>query len=230
MTIKKLPEKRYTIEIANQGNSPVTFPPTKTKLYARWDYANCLNRTIGSAGHKALAMEFRDGIPGMCVQLDLATFTGRIFWPQSLDGEGEEIKKRMAAVYKAHPVELGKPPTFDPPAEFKLDADGMKAWLYNMRRIVDQKLGKFVAGSDEDLPSLAEVKGLPGKLPRDPFFEGRQDGTGEVGDDRPQRWKDDVRVPKDYEFDHEAAEMEAADVGDESALAGAGAGSGDPSN
>lgn len=155
---------------------------------------------------KALAMEFRDGIPGMCIQVDTTKFLGRIFWPQTMPGEGQDIAKRFKAIQRQHPAEAGGPDTWDEPREYKLTPDDMKHWLLAMAQIVQGKLGVFVTGSDTDIPPRGFILQLPGKLPNDPLCDGRKEGTGKPGDDRPTKYIHDVAVPKDYGVDHEAIE------------------------
>lgn len=190
----------YTIEVANRGNSPHVFAPTKDRLLARWHFSHVMHRNLSSdaVGFRRLAQEFPDGIPGECVQLNTETFVGRIFSPMTMAGEGELMAAKLRSIYKANTAVLGPPPSFRDPVEYHLDADGMKHWLWAISQMIVTKVARFVAGSDTDLPTIAQIRKLPGKLPNDPFNQGRQDGTGREGDDRPQRYRDSEKVPAGY--------------------------------
>ena len=192
---------KITIEVDNRGNSPVIFAPLQERLTCRWNFTNTLNRSISAdaKGMRGLAMEFRDGIPGQCVQVDIEAFVGRVFYPQSLD---KDLRRRVQAIYKAHPATLGPVPDFGDPREFKLGPDDMKEWLYAMSRMVETGLAVCVAGSGE-MPTVAEVLKMPGKIEADPHFQGQKGGEGKG---EPERYRNEVRLPKNYGVDHNATE------------------------
>lgn len=162
---------QYSIEIAGKRNDNVVFPPVSQLLRGAWDIANTahLNMVNGPGGDwlRDLTTRVRR-IPGLVVVVDSDKKKAAILDPLGLP-ENTELLKTMNLVFKTH----GRP--FDSNGcrpqdtqEYTLDFDGVKLWLYWMRRLLNGNLAVLCAGSP-DLPSLEECDKLPGRRRADPM-------------------------------------------------------------
>lgn len=152
----------YSIEISGPRDESIIFAPTQTKVRGRWDFQRTAHRDKLDS-MKRLAYEV-PVIPGKVIALNTSTKQGCIFDPLST-GEGAKILEKINAIAK----EFGDPESKAHPREdYKLDANGVKDWLYWMRRKLDNNEAVLVPGSAE-LPTLAEIAELPGRRLADPF-------------------------------------------------------------
>lgn len=191
----------FTIEINNENNGGHFWSPTGEALRGRWDFGRTAHRNISqdAEGMKQLARIVRL-IPGMFVQVDIESWTGRIFDPMNETEEGREQLAKIKQVYKQNESEFG---TEDfglaKTREFQFDtADELKEWTFRMAQAVAAKNATVVDGS-EDMPSPEQIaKTMPGGLLNNPGIEIETKPKPDPNDARPLKMRDQVKVPANY--------------------------------
>jgi hypothetical protein len=172
----------YAIEIDGPKNESLVFPPNKEKLRGRWDFSRIARDK--SDGMKALALAC-PVIPGMVVRLDTKAMTGEIVDPLGVDPEGRKVFAKVIEVAKRFPGEFDETAPH-PSTSHKLNQDDIKTWLFAMRTAMDCGYARRTNAS-ESLPSIDEIREMPGKRVRDPLNSGSQENSL-------QRFTDDVPV------------------------------------
>lgn len=158
---EEIVSNEIVIEIAAEKNRNFMFGPlSRLILRGRWDF----NTVAGRFSHDAMKALSRAAtiIPGECLAVDVKNRRCRTFDPLRETASGraiwEAIKPTIAA-YAGHfecGTSLREPIVYDDCSE-----DTLKTWLYYMRRAVDSGLARVV--SNRDLPTLEEIKALPGR-------------------------------------------------------------------
>lgn len=165
------------IEVAGPQNNYLIFGPTSQRLRGRRDTAHTAHRSPTTDFMKA--MQRIHIIPGICVAVDTQKPEGKtdirgegvIFDPLREDKDGQKIWEQIRDIEKTHGQSETEP---WPTARHPLTNDAIKDWLWAMRRAVDTGAARELPASTK-LPSLAEIRALPGKRTRDPLNTGRQD-------------------------------------------------------
>lgn len=143
------------IELVNPKGMDLLFDPLQVRLRSRFSRQMLPpGMTAGDTGLDALP-----DIPGMCVALNVATKTARVFDPLGVKSN----EQRLAAINNVL-AQNGRPAIGPAPETVKhLSTDNEVAtWLYYMRRLVHEfKIALHVTGS----APLGELKD---KLPGDP--------------------------------------------------------------
>lgn len=168
---------KYSIEIASSQNGGTVFVPTKEKLRGRWDFRNTAHLSFKREGVEDVKIIARQTpvIPGIIISLDTSAKTGTTIDPLVSTEDGRKILASINNVIKEH-AGIRTEKKGHEPATFKLNQDGVKAWMFYMRSLVDGDLAQYVPGS-EKLPNVDEIKeSVPGKLRRDPMFDYREYG------------------------------------------------------
>lgn len=173
----------YAIEIDGPNNESLIFPPNKQKLRGRWDFSRIARDK--SDGMKALSLAC-PVIPGMVVRLDTKAMTADIVDPLGVDTDGKKIFAKIVEVAKRFPGEFDETQPH-PSTSHRLDYDGVKTWLFAMRTAIDCNNARRTSAS-ESLPSIEDIREMPGKRVRDPLNSGSQENSL-------QRFTDDVPLP-----------------------------------
>lgn len=164
----KILTAKYCIEFAQKGNNNILWPLTLEVFRGRWDAAYVSGAAI-SDGMMQLHRKFPI-IRGICVEVDEANKLARVFDPYDAnESNGKEWQKLSAALAG---VPLVGESRFSPLAEqkYKLDANKLKEWLYEMRRHVDAGLAvEVMERGYSSLPELEEIDMMSGKRRLNPY-------------------------------------------------------------
>ncbi len=161
---------KYQIQVAGPANEWLVFGPTGQRLRGRCEFARCQRNWADSVKELAQACPV---IPGIILEIDTDRGIGTILDPLKETREGKEIFAKVQAVYQRHPQMFGEEVTPWPKSEHKLDADGVKTWLWAFRSAVDCNLA-IVPASSEPIPKQEDISAMPGRRVRDPLNSGPQ--------------------------------------------------------
>lgn len=162
---------KYTIEVAGPHNEYLLFQPTHERLRGRWDNALVGHRDKGEMMKGLSRVHI---IPGLYISLDTDKREGCRFDPLNTTEEGKRIWEQVSQVVREHKTEFGgeqKP--WEPALYRDLTADQIKDWLWAMTSAFNAGYVRLVAGSPP-LPTLDQIRKLPGKRTRDPGNTGLQ--------------------------------------------------------
>ena len=165
---------KYKIEIVGPLNERVAFPPVGKVLRGAW-YSHVVAMKDKAAPLKELSQI--PEIPGMIVAIDTTPdSTGRCKGA-ILDGltspQGKAIQPRLEEIFKRNTAQLGTNYAPAEREEYELYEDDVKNWMYWMRRLSDLGFAKKY-GNDPELPTLDEIRQMPGKRLNDPWNTGPQ--------------------------------------------------------
>lgn len=198
---------KFAIEICGQKNEKYLFQPAGEVLRGRWEAFKTAHRDASELMKKINSRV--PTIPGVQIVVDTEAGVGIQYDPLGDPGnaEGQRIARAIADISKQYSHQTGGGwNKFDETKEFKLDASGIKDWLFNMRQAVEAGLANEVAGA-ERLPTLEQILALPGRVKSDPGNTGHRgetkymhevpDGSGGVGGGNGRRTgsKPPVNVP-----------------------------------
>jgi hypothetical protein len=178
---------KYTIEIDGPRNERVIFAPTQSfpPLRGRWKAHAVAGRGKSPAMNALSSVEF---IPGICVELDTSKKQGRTFDPLRETDEGRRIWRTVKSILVDQKQDFGSGhEPWQTAVHERLDADAIKLWLWHMVQLVESGLARVVSGSDR-LPSVDDVRAMPGRRRKDPMNTAYQ-VKGEAEEDK---WVDVV--------------------------------------
>lgn len=167
---------RIVIEICGKQNQDYTFRPLEEKLRGRKDSAFFPQR--GRPAGLADLLAAAPVIPGEYIMVDLDKMEGHRFDPLRETPEGRELWEKVTPIIRRHEREFGPILELRQPAIHKLTHDGdeggglIKDWLWAMARAVQGEHARIVSG---ELPSLQQIREMPGKRTRDPGNTGAQE-------------------------------------------------------
>jgi hypothetical protein len=179
---------QYAIEIAGPKNERVRFAPTGETLRGRWDQAVTAHRDKGDA-MKAIAAT-ASVIPGRVIVVETDKLRAKIIDPLAQPA-GKPLLEKLNAVFKAHSEVFGGEVKPHPDQDHTLTADTLKDWLYWMRRLVDSKLA-VIADGYKALPTLDEIRQMPGRRVADPNYTGQCDAKTPDSEKGLYKWTDEV--------------------------------------
>lgn len=160
---------KYSIEINGPRCESVIFNPTGMRVRGRWEFAKNAHRDKAEV-LKTLAFDV-PAIPGKVIALDVEEKKGRIVDPLST-GEGAKILAKVNEVFKDHGTVMEQG-LAHPAEDHVLTVDGVKDWLFWMRRLVDAGLAVVTSQSPE-LPPIDEIRAMPGRRLADPLNSNQQ--------------------------------------------------------
>lgn len=166
---------KIVIEIAGDKNQDHAFRPLSEKIRGRKDSARFPQR--GRPEGLAELLAAVTVIPGEYIMVDLDKMEGHRFDPLRETPEGQQLWQQMTPIIKRHSLEFGMILELREPSIHKLSYDGeggglVKDWLWAMRSAVNGGHARVVSGS---LPTLEEIRAMPGKRTRDPGNSGAQE-------------------------------------------------------
>jgi hypothetical protein len=179
------------IEVASELNNTLLFGPLgNMEVRGRWDF----NHVAGRFTHDSMKAlnKATSVIPGECLAVDPKARTCRLFDPLRETPQGRKIWQAIKPIierYASH-FECGTS-LREPIVYTDCDEDRMKTWLYYMRRAVDSGLAVVVG--NRELPTLEEIKALPGRRECG-FGANTQYATDEEREKA--RWKDIVPLTR----------------------------------
>jgi hypothetical protein len=138
------------IELGKRGGGDIEFPPTMGMYRGRFSQAEmapCNQSRQGIARRLPT-------VPGLCVALDIAARTGRIFDPLG-SPERREVLAEVAALVSSQRVTSAQPQPVREQRWERLNDDDIKSWHHWMRRLVeDDKHAKLLQGRFLDTDKL----------------------------------------------------------------------------
>jgi hypothetical protein len=203
---------RYAIEIAGPRNERAIFSPIgKERLRGRWNFAKVAHLDKNKAANGEALRELSlvaPLIPGLYIVLDTDRRIGSVLDPLGESQEGKRIQAEIKKIVERYrfALECGADPR--PKVDYpSLSADDIKTWLFHMRTMVDTGIAEVPSGV-APLPTIAEIRAMPGRRLRDPGNSGPQEAESEAEARRTgklYRWADEVP---------EAGELVAAGTGE----------------
>ncbi len=166
----------YQIEIAGPRNEYIFFPPVpavvnhRNGLRGRWDFGKTAHRDKSEGWIKEIAFSV-PVIPGMVIAVNDSLMMGSVYDPLSLP-DGAVILQKVNDIRKQYEGAGFEPQQAWPTVKQKLDINGLKEWLYWMRRILDRGDAIPVPGS-ATMPDLETIRARPGRRKADPFYTGQ---------------------------------------------------------
>lgn len=125
------------IEISSKRNQSAFFPPTQEMLRGAWDQSNLPKGSTSDRGLMNLP-----STPGMRIALNITQRTAKIHDPLLLP-QNQAMYEEFRAVH----AQVFGPTRAVPAREHELrDGDAVATWLHWMKRLVDSKMAKLVAG------------------------------------------------------------------------------------
>lgn len=184
---------RYVYEVNGPLNESVLCPFAGPKLRGRWEAARVamFDKSEAMKALSAVAV-----IPGYHIAIDDESFKVVLSDPLKDTDEGRAIFARVRDIYRRYESELGSDTELQSKQVFDVDADRLKDWMHWLaQRVADGTVTPVAGGSA--LPSIAEIKALPGRRTSDPWNTGPQTSKNE-DDGRLAKYTDAVKIPGNY--------------------------------
>ena len=153
-------KQRYVIEVKHDRNNSLLFGPLSATLRGRWEFHRVARFPINENSGLTALMETAPVIPGMYIWVDLEKNQGGAYDPLRETEQGRRLMTKIQSHYKTVDNRVVEPA--DPIEVNGMDADLLKDFLYWMVRAVEDGNAQVVGGAPE-LPSLEDVKKMPGK-------------------------------------------------------------------
>lgn len=153
-------KNRYVIEVASKTNQNLRFGPLGVVLRGRWDHSRAARFPLSETAQLGGLFEAAPVIPGQHIYVDLDKSVAGAFDPLRVTESG----RRMWAKIESHfrKVEGRTLQPADTIELTNLGPDQIKDFLYWMVRTVEDNKAEVVDSSAR-LPSLEEVKQMPGR-------------------------------------------------------------------
>lgn len=165
----------FSVEVCSGSNDYWIFPPAQMRLRGHFSAAYVAHVNKTSDALRQLLSEVHD-IPGIVVRVNTDQMKGEILDPLTNTPEGVRLLGRINEIFSNNPGDFPAKQRGWDLVPYELTTDTIKDWLYWMRRGLDSGVAKLAGGSP--LPTLDQIRAMPGKRIADPLYTGQS--TGEI--------------------------------------------------
>ena len=167
---------KLIVSFSGPLNEEIDFPPLDRTMRGTWDSHAVAMRDKATPMKRLSTISL---IPGMQIALNLDENEDGTWDAMVFDGlgtkENNHIAEQVKEIHTEHKSQLGMDFKPEEPTTFKLDEDGMKNWMYWLRRIADMGFLKVDPKSSAKIPDMKDIVALPGSIIRDPHNSGSKD-------------------------------------------------------
>lgn len=138
------------VEVGDNHNRHIAFGPPRLTLRGWWKRENLLGYTMDQT------MAKMPNIPGQCIVINCRQRVLRITDPLA-DPDNRELLQDIRRIYKeAFKVDGGPEKEY---REEDVSDTRLKSWLWEVRKMLDNKQGRVLSG---EVPSAEKIAALPG--------------------------------------------------------------------